>query len=148
MDLSISTSELRTESEIYSVVWQVAPASKYQLVSCEISPKCLLGISTLEDIRAIDAYILCDSFCSILFSNSLSIFVYLYAHIFIFSVFQWNIFSEFFGFGKSAIRLCSNPRLKHAFGFWLLRFVHLLLGLRELKGELNFLLSFPLLCCL
>ena len=33
------------------------------MVSYELSPKYLLGISTLENIRPIDTYIFCGSFC-------------------------------------------------------------------------------------
>ena len=52
--LSISTSEPGTKYEIYGVMLQVAHESKIQLVGCEISPKYLLGLSTLEYIRAIE----------------------------------------------------------------------------------------------
>ena len=48
-------------------MWKVIHESKIQLVSCEISPKYLLGLSMLEEIRAIDAYIFCDSFHSVFF---------------------------------------------------------------------------------
>ena len=60
MYLSIYTSEPGTKSEISGVMWQVTPDFKVKLVSCEPSPKYLLGLSTLEDIRTIDTYILCE----------------------------------------------------------------------------------------
>ena len=82
MYLSIWTSNPGTKSDISSVMWQVMPESKIQLVSYFMSPKYLLGISTLEDIRAIYTYIFCDSFCSVIFSEALSIFVGLYAQVF------------------------------------------------------------------
>ena len=59
--ISVSTNEPGIKSEIYGVVCQVASKSKIQLISCNLSPKSLLGLSALEDIRAIDAYIVCDS---------------------------------------------------------------------------------------
>ena len=86
--LSVSTNYPGKISEIYCVVLQVAPESKIQLVSCDLYPKFLLGISTLEYIHAIDAYILCASLLSVLFSNVLSIFFNLYAQFLGFSVFQ------------------------------------------------------------
>ena len=54
---SVSASEPGTKSEIFGDVWQVAPESKIQLVSFELSTKYLLGISTLEYVCDIDAYI-------------------------------------------------------------------------------------------
>ena len=48
MYLSISTSEPGTKSEISGVMWQVAPESKIQLVSCNLSPKSLLGLSYVQ----------------------------------------------------------------------------------------------------
>ena len=79
MYLSVYTSEPITISEISGDILQVSPESKIQFISCELSPKYLLGISTLEDICAIDAYILCDLFCSIILSDYLFIFVNFYA---------------------------------------------------------------------
>ena len=52
-------------------MWQVAPESKIQLVSCKLSPKQLLGISALEDMRVRDAYIFCDLLWSVLFPDTL-----------------------------------------------------------------------------
>ena len=83
-------------------------------------------------MRDIDAYIICDSIWYVLFSEILSIFVDLYAQVLGFSMFQWNLFSKLYGFGK-VIKLSYNPRLKHAFGLRPLRLVYLLLELRELK---------------
>ena len=60
-------------------MWHVAPESKIQMVSCELYPKSLPGLSTFEDIHAIDVYIFWVSFCYVLFSNALSISVDLYA---------------------------------------------------------------------
>ena len=75
------------KSEISGVMWQVAPESKIKLVSCDLSPKCLLGVSALEDICAIYVYIFCD-FLSVLFSKVLSIFVDLYTQVLGFYVLQ------------------------------------------------------------
>ena len=47
MYFSVFTSDPGTKSEISSVMWQVTPESKIQLVSCELSPKSVLGLSTL-----------------------------------------------------------------------------------------------------
>ena len=130
--------------EIYGVIRQVAPESKIQLVSCEISPKSLLEISTLEYIRAIDAYIFCDPFHSIILFDSLYIFIDMHAQVLKFSAFQCTLIYDFSGFGKSAIQWSSDPHLKHVFGFRLLRSVRSFLKLRELcelKNESNFLLT-------
>ena len=62
--------------------WTMSPESKIQLVGYELSPKYILGLSTLEEIRSIDAYIFCKSFRFVLLSNYLSIFIYLYAQFF------------------------------------------------------------------
>ena len=140
MYLSFSTNELGTKYENSGVMWQVAPEYKIKFVSLKLSPKYLLGISTLEDIRARDANVFGELFCSVILSNSLYIFVYLYAQVFGFSVFQWTRFSEFSSFGSYANQLTSNPHLKHVFGFQLLLLVSLSLGLYELKYELDFLL--------
>ena len=95
--------------------------------------KSLIGLFVLEDIRAIDAYIFCDSLLYVLFPSVLSIFLDLYAQILGFSVFQWDFISKVSGFGKFAIKLSSDPHLKHVSGFRPLRSLHLLLELRELK---------------
>ena len=73
MYLSISTSDTGTKSEFYGIMWHVAPESKIQLVSSELSPKSLLGIFTLEVICAIEVYIFWDSFYYVLFPYALSI---------------------------------------------------------------------------
>ena len=116
--ISVFTNRPEIKSEISGVMWQVAPKYKFQLVSCELSPKSLLGIYALGKIRSIDLYIFCDFLWSILFSKYLSIFVNLYARVLVFSMFQWNILSEVYGFGKIVMKWSSNPHLKHVFGFW------------------------------
>ena len=85
--LSVSTIEPGIKSEISGIMWQVAPESKIQLVSCKLSPKYLIGLSALEEICATDAYILRDSFCHVMFDGALYIFVNLYARVLGFSVF-------------------------------------------------------------
>ena len=60
---------------------QVAPESKIQLISCELSPKYILGLYALEDIRAIDVYIFCEFLSYALFSNVLSISIDMYARV-------------------------------------------------------------------
>ena len=144
--LSVSTNDPSIQSEISGAVWQVAPESKIQLVSCELSPKYLLGISALEDISAIDVYIFCDSIWYVMFYDVLSIFVNLYALVLGFSVFQWTFLSKVYGFRKFAMKLSSDPHLKHVFCFWPLRSLQFLLDLCELKG--GFLYPFYFLCCL
>ena len=146
MNLSISRSDTCTKSEIYGVMWQVAPGSKIQLVIYELSPEYLLTLPTLEDIRAKYMHILCDSFCSVILPASFSVFVHIYAQVFVFYAFQLTIFSGFSSFGKSAIQWFSDPHLKHVFSLKLLHPVHSFVGLYELKEELNFL--FPFICWL
>ena len=127
---------------IYGVMWQVTAVSKIKLVSFKMSPKSLLGVSELEYIRAIDAYIFCDSLWSVLFYDVLSIFINLYGQVLCFYTFQWNLLSEVSGFGKCAMKWSSNPHLKHIFGLRPLRSLHLLLKLLEFKGDLLCPLSF------
>ena len=146
--LSVSTNNIGIKSEIYGVMWKISPESKIQLFSCELSPKYLLGLSIFEDIHAIDAYIFCDSFCLIFLSDFFYIFFDAHAQVFVFSVFQITLFYEFSSLGKSAIQWYSDPHLKHAFVFRLLRLVHLFLRLREFKDELYLLLPFTFICCL
>ena len=139
--LSVSTNETGIKSEISGVMWQVAPESKIHLVSCELYPKSILGISELEDIQIIDDYIFCDSIKFSLFSNVLSILFDLYAWFLGFSAFQWTFLSKVSGFRTFAMKWSSDPHLKHVFGFWLLCSLCLLLELRELK--VGFLYPFP-----
>ena len=146
MYFSVYTSDIGTKYEIYGVTWQVAPESKIQFISCEISPKYLLGIFMLEDIRAIDTYISVTCFflysCPIIYI----FFVDLYAQVFFFNSFQWNIFSEFYGFREYVIQWSSYPHPNNVFGFQFLRSVRLFLGLHELKDELNLLFIFSFIC--
>ena len=102
----------------------------------------------MEDIHATDACIFYYSLCSVFLSKALSIFVNFYAQVFGFSVFQITIFSHFSHFRKSVIQWSYYPHLNNAFVFWLLRSVHLFLGLRKFKYELDLLLPFPFLFCL
>ena len=129
-------------------MWHVAPESKIQLVSWKLYAKSLLGIYSLEDIHAIDAYIFCDSFCSVLFSGVWSIFVNLYAQVLGCYVSQWTFFSESFGFGKYEIQWFSYPNLKHVFGFQPLFSVRSLLEFRGLKYGLNLLWTLSFICFL
>ena len=66
-----------------------------------------------------------------MFSDVLSIFINLYAKVLGFSVFQWNLLFEVYGFGKFA----PDPHLKHVFGFQPLRSLRLLLEFHGLKGD-------------
>ena len=79
MYLSVSANDPGIKSEISGVIWKVSPESKIQLISCELSPKSLLGISSLEDICAIDLYIFCDSLWSLLLTTSY-LFSLIYMH--------------------------------------------------------------------
>ena len=103
MYLSVSTIDTGIKYEISGVMWQVAPESKIQLVSCELYPKYLLELSSLEYIRAIDAYIFCESFCSVLLYKVLSIFFNLYKRFWRFLVFMWSLFSGSLNYGQSTI---------------------------------------------
>ena len=89
----------------------------------------------MVDIHAIDAYIFCESLLSVIFSYIWSIFFDLYAQVLGFSVFQWNLLSKVFGFGKFVMKWSSDPHLKHLFGFRPLHSLHLLLELHGLKGS-------------
>ena len=51
----------------------------------------------LEEIRAIDAYILCELFCYVLLYDSLPIFVYMYAQVLTFSRSSELYFTTFLG---------------------------------------------------
>ena len=64
-----------TKPEISDFMLQVPPQYKLKLVSCELSQKSVLLFSTLEDICAIDIYVFCDSFFSLLFFGVINIFV-------------------------------------------------------------------------
>ena len=114
---SISTNDLIIKSDISGVIWQVAPESKIQLVSCDMSPHYILGISALKDIRAIDAYIFIDWLWSVLFFEVLSIFVNMYAQVLGFYLFHWNLLFEMSCFEQLAIKWSSDPHLKHILGF-------------------------------
>ena len=103
-------------------MWQVAPESKIQLVSFNLSLGYFLGISALENICVIEAYIFCDQLWYVLFSDILSIFVDLYAHFLGFSVFQWSLLPKVSGFRKFAMKWSSHPFLKHVFGFLTITF--------------------------
>ena len=134
--LYVSTNEMGIKSEISGVMWQVAPESKFQLFSCKLSPKYLLGLYPLEEIFYIDAYIFCELFWSVILSEVLSIFADLYAQVLGFYVLQWNLFPKVSGFGKFTMKWPYNPNMKHLFGFKLLCSVHLLLELHEFMGDL------------
>ena len=68
---------LNLQFHVMSWSWVYNP-----MISCDLSPKYIPGLSTLEDIRSIDAFIFCALFHYALFSDSLSIFVDLYAQVF------------------------------------------------------------------
>ena len=55
--LSVSSNGPGIKYETCGVMWHVDPESKIQWVNCELSSEYLLGISSLPDICAIDAYI-------------------------------------------------------------------------------------------
>ena len=61
--LSISSNKHGIKPETCGTIWHVDTESKIQSVNYKLSPKYLLGIFSLPDIRAIDAYI----FWSLLF---------------------------------------------------------------------------------
>ena len=124
--LSISSNDTSTKSEISGFVWQVAPDSKIQLVSCKLSPEYLLGIYALEDICDIDVYFLFDYFYFSLFSDVLFIFVDLYAWVLWISAFQFNLFSKVSGFRPFEMKLSSNPHMTHILVFRPIRSVCLL----------------------
>ena len=109
--------------------------------------KYLVRMSILEYIWPIDPkYLL----WLVLFSWTVFrqlIYFHLYVRtIFRILVFKWACFSKASGFRQFAMKWSSDPHLKHVFCFRLLRLLHLLLELRELKGDFLLILSF--LCCL
>ena len=57
MYVSESSNEPGIKSEIYGVMWYVAPETKIQLVHCELSPTFPQGHLSLPDMRAIYANI-------------------------------------------------------------------------------------------
>ena len=60
----------------------------------------------------------------------------MYAQVLGFSVFQWTLLSEVYGFGQFVMKWFSYPYLKQVFGFRPSRLSRLLLELRGLKGGL------------
>ena len=131
--------------QISGFMWQVAPDSKIQLVSCEMSPKYLLYISAKEWIRAIYVYIICYLIWSVLCFSVLSIFVDIYAPVLGFYVFQWNFLFKIPCCEIFLTKLSSYPHLKRAFGLLALRSIRLLLELRKLKDILFLPFSFFML---
>ena len=124
---SVSTNDTGIKSQISGVRWQLTPESKTQLVSCERSPKYLLGISTLEYICAMDAFMFCDLLWFVLFSAVWYIFVDMYAWVLVSSMFQCTFLSEVSSFGKFAMKWSSGTHLKRVFGFRPLRSLRFLL---------------------
>ena len=59
--LSMSYNDPGIKSETYGVILHIYLWSKIQLVNLELSPKYLLGLLSLLDIHAIDAYIFWSS---------------------------------------------------------------------------------------
>ena len=141
--LSVSTNEPSIKYEISSVMWEVSPKYKIQLVSCDLSSQYLLGVSALEYICAIDGYTFCELLSYVVFSDVLSIFVNIYAWVIFFSIFQQTFLSEVSGFRKFTIKWSSDPHLKGIFAFWPLCSARLLLYLRELKGDFLWKSCFP-----
>ena len=127
-------------------MWQVSPESKIWLVSFELPSKFILGLYLLEDIRAIDAYIFCDSLSSVLFSDVLSICFDLYARVLTFSVFQWTYLSEVSGFGKFAIKWSSKSTSEARIWFPTVTFITLIIIVAWIKGW--FLIAFFFYYCL
>ena len=127
-------------------MWQVAPESKIQLISCELYPKYLIGLSALKYICAIDTYIFCDSLLSVLFNNVSSICVYIYAQVLRFPIIEWTFLSKVYDFGQFVMKWSSNLNLNLVFDFQPSRSFNLLLELRKLKDD--FLLTFHSIRCL
>ena len=102
---SVSPNEPRIRSETSSVMWHVAPESKIQMVNFELSPKFPLGLLSLLDMRAIDAYIFWSLLFSLLLCAQLPCLLKR-------TCFRQFLFS-FGGFGHLAIRWYSDPNLKY-----------------------------------
>ena len=103
MCLSVYNNEPRIKSETFVVMWHIDPESKVQLVNYKLSPKFLLGHSSLIDMRAIDAYI----FLSLLFlplSHTRLPFSLKHTSFL-------RILLSVGGFGHFAIRWYSDPHL-------------------------------------
>ena len=91
--LSVSFNEHRIQYETYDVIWHVAPEYNIQMVNWELSPKSLLELLSLSDIRAIDTYTFWSlslspfsgSFCDARLSISLKRM--LFRHFFV--IFRW-----------------------------------------------------------
>ena len=97
--LYVYTNAPGIKSKIPGFIWQVAPESKSRLVSSELSPKYLLGLSALEDICSIETYIFCNWLRYILFTDVLSIFIDLHARVYHFCA-TVVFLSNFFCFQK------------------------------------------------
>ena len=130
------------KSDISGDMWQVAPESKIQLVSYDLSSKSLLGIYALEGICAIDEYIFCWLLLYVLISNA-------------FIFFCWPIHTSFrvycvpvkyliqdSSFGQLVMKWSSYPHLKHVFCFRQLFSLCFLLQLHGLKDGFSYLFSF------
>ena len=105
--------------ETYGIIWHVVLESKIQLVNCKLSPKYLIGLLSLSDINAIDAYI----FWSLLLSPLLDYFcdarLTLSPKRTCFLRFSFSLG----GFGNLESSWSSDPCLKH---LWVVRSVRLL----------------------
>ena len=132
--LSVSTNKPGIKSEISGIMWQVAPESKIQLVSCDMSPWFLLGFSVLEDICVIFTYIFYDSLSSVLFSDVLYIFVNMHTQFLGFYMFKWIFLSEVSSFGNYSMKRSSDPHLKHIFGLLTVTFIALIIIVAYIRG--------------
>ena len=141
MNLFVSTSDTGTKYEISGVIWQVAPESKTQLVSCKLFPEYLLGISRLEYISAINAYIFHDSFCSVILSDALSILVDLNAPVFVFSVLQWPIFFWIFRFWTICDPVILLPTPESHIWISIVTFSKFIFGVTRIEIWTEFLIS-------
>ena len=133
--LSVSSNEPGIKPKICGVIWHIAPESKIQLVNCKLSPKYLLELLSLSDIRSINAYI----FWSLLLSPLLHYFCDAWLHLSLKRICFCHFSLYLGGFGNLAIRGSSDPHLKH------LRGVHSVRLLSETPATRSFSFSFLIL---
>ena len=96
---------------------QIAPEYKIQLASCELYPKSLLGLPTVEEIRSTDVYIFCEFFFLLPSFPMLYLFCwFVHTSFHLFHVPEYYIFSISV-FGQSVIHWSSDTHLKQVFLF-------------------------------
>ena len=107
--LSVSSNKHGIKPETCGTIWHVDTESKIQSVNYKLSPKYLLGIFSLPDIRAIYAYI----FWSFLLSHLSKYFWDAQLPLLLKRTYFCSFSFYLCDFWNFTIRWCSNPHLKY-----------------------------------